>query len=200
MPTKEIFPILIHTAEYSGDIKQLQNMLFPKIQPWFEETKKNNQSSIRGKGICSYNIKRDLNLDPSFIELTEFINKEAGTYWNRLGYSKSGKPGVYEMWVNRYEQESFIDMHNHSPIHMTASFYLQHPTNGGNIIFEHPNAILLKHQPYDFDQMRYKSFEQEITVKTGMLIIFPGYINHKTQPNLSNEDRIIIGSNICNVV
>lgn len=155
---------------------------------------------MRGDGICSYNVKRDLHLDLAFSSLVEFINKHAQLYWKALNYNNAMRPEVYEMWTNIYKHESFIEMHNHSPIHLTASFYLHHPANGGNIIFEHPNATLLKHQPYEFNQIRYTAFEQEVAVTTGTLVIFPGYINHKTQPNMSTEDRIIIGSNICNVI
>lgn len=200
MTTREIFPTLIYVTQYPGDVKKLQEALLPKIHSWFDQTKINNQASMRGDGICSYNVKRDLHLDPAFDELVKFVNEHAGLYWNALNYNKDMRPEVYEMWTNIYKQDSFIETHNHSPIHMTASFYLQHPDNGGNIVFEHPNATLLKHQPYAFDQIRYTAFEKEVSVTTGTLVIFPGYMNHKTQPNLSNEDRIIIGSNVCNVI
>lgn len=200
MTTKEIFPIHIYVTQYPGDIKELRDALLPKIDPLFSLTKTNNQASMRGKGICSYNTARDLNLGPAFAPLVEFINSHAELYWKTLGYDNSMRPEVYEMWANIYKHESFIEMHNHSPIHMTASFYLAHPINGGNIVFEHPNATVLKHQPYDVNQIRYTAFEQEISVTTGTLVIFPGYINHKTQPNMSTKDRIIIGSNICNVI
>jgi uncharacterized protein (TIGR02466 family) len=199
MTTREIFPTLIHVTQYPGDLKALQDTLLPKINLLFDTTKINNQTSMRGEGICSYNIKRDLHLDPTFKILVEFVNEHAQLYWKELGYNQAMRPEVYEMWTNIYKQDSFIEMHNHSPIHMTASFYLQHPESGGNIVFEHPNATLLKHQPYAFDQIRYTAFEQEVSVSTGTLVIFPGYMNHRTQPNMSADHRIIIGSNICNV-
>lgn len=200
MTIKEIFPTRIYVTQFPGNLTDLQEKLLPKINSMFVDTKNNNQTSMRGDGICSYNIKRDLNLDPLFKPVADFVNEHSQIYWEALGYDVSMRPEVYEMWTNIYKQDSFIEMHNHSPIHMTASFYLKHPNNGGNIVFEHPNATLLKHQPYNFDQIRYTAFEQEVTVTSGTLVIFPGYMNHKTQPNMSTEDRIIIGSNVCNVV
>lgn len=200
MNTIEIFPTRIYLTEYLGDIKELQTKILPKINSLFDITKENNQTSMRGEGICSYNAKRDLNLDPEFKTIVEFINAHSQQYWKELGYDNSMRPEVYEMWANIYKHGSFIETHNHSPIHLTASFYLHHPENGGNIVFENINSTLLKHQPYAFDQIRYNAFEKEIPVTTGTLVIFPGYMNHRTQPNLSDEDRIIIGSNICNVL
>jgi uncharacterized protein (TIGR02466 family) len=199
MTTREIFPTQIYVTQYPGDIGKLQHDLLPKVNSLFESAMTNNQSSMRGNGICSYNTTRDLNLDPAFSNVVKFINSHAEKYWQALQYDSSMCPKVYEMWANIYKPNSFIETHNHSPIHMTASFYLQQPDNGGNIMFEHPNSTLLKHQPYAFDQIRYTAFEQEVAVTTGTLVIFPGYMNHRTQPNMSTDNRIIIGSNICNV-
>jgi uncharacterized protein (TIGR02466 family) len=200
MTVREIFPTLIYAAQYTGDITSLQDSLLPKVNLLYSDTKHDNQSSMRGNGICSYNHKKDLNLDPAFQLLVEFINHHANEYWKALKYNNLMKPAVYEMWANIYKNKSFIETHNHSPIHMTASFYLKHPANGGNIIFEHPNATLLKHQPYQVDQLRYSAFEEVMPVTTGSLVIFPGYLNHRTQPNNSTDDRIIIGANVCNVI
>jgi uncharacterized protein (TIGR02466 family) len=196
-----LFPIKIFKVRYHGDIVSLKDLLLPRLNQCFDITKDNNQGSMRGDGLCSYNTVKNLNCWEELKPIVKFINEQAELYWKELGYAEYMKPGVFEMWANVYKKNSFIEFHNHSPIHMTASFYLQQPSNGGNLIFENPNITLLKHQPYNIDSIRYKSiFEQEIEVTTGDLIIFPGWLTHRTQPNLSNEDRIIIGSNICNVI
>jgi hypothetical protein len=30
-------------------------------------------------------------------------------------------------------------------------------------------------------------------------VLFPGYLNHRTRPNQSDQNRIIIGANLCGV-
>jgi uncharacterized protein (TIGR02466 family) len=192
----DIFPIKINKVKYTGDIatiKQIVLSLLPK-------TLDNNQSSMRGNGICSYNVLRNLHTCSVLKSLIEFINQQAQLYWTALNYDVSMRPEVYEMWANIYKQGSFIESHTHAPIHMTASFYLQMPDGGGNIAFDNPNTTLLKYQPYALDAIRYGQFEHEVTVETGDLVIFPGWLAHKTKPNGSVQDRIIIGANICNVV
>ena len=191
----ELFPIKIHKAKYTGDIEAIKQIVLPVLPTAID----NNQSSMRGNGICSYNVLRDLNKLPGMEPLVSFINEQAQIYWTALNYNTNMRPEVYEMWANVYKQGSFIESHNHAPIHMTASFYLQMPEDGGNIAFDNPNATVLKHQPYDMDAIRYGQFEHEVSVATGDLVIFPGWLAHKTKPNNSTQDRIIIGSNVCNV-
>jgi uncharacterized protein (TIGR02466 family) len=201
MSAIDIFPVKIYKTSYTGDLESLKQSILPKLQECYERTTEFNQGSMRGDGLCSYNVMRDLQTWPEMQPLVKFINVHAELYWQALGYDANMRPGVFEMWSNIYKHDSFIDAHTHAPIHLTASFYLQMPENGGNIAFEHPNAVLMKHQPYALDGIRYGStFEHEVTVKTGDLVFFPGWLTHKTKPNQSLEDRIIIGSNVCNVI
>jgi uncharacterized protein (TIGR02466 family) len=201
MSVVDLFPVKIYKVKYTDDLTALKNSLLPKLQEVHNKTTEFNQGSMRGNGLCSYNVMRDLHNWPELQPLVKFVNDHAWLYWQALGYDLTQRPGVYEMWSNVYKQDSFIEAHTHAPIHMTSSFYLQMPENGGNITFEHPNATLMKHQPFELNGIRYgATFEQEVKVETGDLIFFPGWLVHKTKPNMSADDKIIIGSNICNVV
>jgi uncharacterized protein (TIGR02466 family) len=201
MSAIDIFPVKIYKTSYTGDIDSLRNSILPKLLDCYNKTTEFNQGSMRGDGLCSYNVMRDLHKWPELKLLVDFINEHAWQYWKDIGYNTNQRPGVYEMWSNIYKHNSFIEAHTHAPIHMTASFYLDMPSDGGNIAFEHPNTTLLKHQPYPLDDIRYGTvFEHEVEIKTGDLVLFPGWLVHKTKPNNSMQDRIIIGSNICNVV
>lgn len=201
MTTHGIFPTLIHTTKYPGDITAVLQTLLPKMESWFEQTKSNNQGSMRGDGLCSYNVKRDLHTWPELKEIVDFINESASDYWKAIGYKHDMKPGVYEMWANKYSPGSFIDYHNHAPIHMTATLVLYRDEGAGNLVFENPLETLLKHQPYEVNAENfYNLFEHEIEAVAGDLVIFPGYLKHKTRPNLSNSNRIMIGANVCNVI
>ena len=41
----------------------------------------------------------------------------------------------------------------------------------------------------------FNSHLTDIKVKTGDLVIFPGWVDHKSLPNQSDEERVIIGTN-----
>jgi uncharacterized protein (TIGR02466 family) len=195
---QELFPLKIYKTSYP-DVSKLQSTLLPLLDSIFEKTKKNNQGSMREEGLCSYNAVRNLHTWPELQPLVKFIEYHYLQYWEKLAYSKEIKPKLIEMWANKYPNGAFIDWHNHSPIAITSSFYLQKDPGGGNILFEHPNELLLKHQPTlgDLEKNIYHSlFTEEIKVSSGDLIMFPGYLKHRTIPNLEKTDRIIIGANI----
>jgi uncharacterized protein (TIGR02466 family) len=193
---ENIFAVSIYKTKYQGDIVELQNNVIPLLAPVFEETLKDNQGSMREGGLCSYNVARNLQSIPELKDFVDFLTEHTNIYWNHLGYS--GSPAIVEMWANRYSHGSFIDSHNHSPVPLTASFYLKKDKGSGNIVFEHPNEVILKHQPYSFDHRSsyHQLFDHELNVEEGDLVIFPSYIRHKTIPNQTLTDRIIIGANI----
>jgi len=193
-----IHPIKIYKTKYTGDLAHLQQVIIPKLNEVFNQTKLNNQYSMRNNGLCSYNVVRDLFKWNDMQPYVEFLDQHLNIYWKELGYTSQRKPNIVEMWANVYEKNSFIDTHNHSPITITASFYLQKSINSGNIAFEHPLDTILKHQPISFDNIEsYGSmFDKEVIVEEGDVIMFPGWLKHKTTPNLDNSDKIVIGANI----
>ena len=193
---KNIFPIKIYKTNFAEDLEKLKSILIPKLEPIFEKTKLNNQGSMRG-GLCSYNVARDLHHWPELKQYVSFLKTHISLYWNELGYGDT--PKITEMWANKYPPHSFIDTHNHSPIPITVSFYLQKVENSGNIRFTNPNDTILKYQPCIglTDRNNYHNmFNTEIDVVEGDVVMFPGWINHATSINNSTSDRIVIGTNI----
>ena len=195
---ESICPIKIYKTKYSGDLDSLKSILIPKLNPVFEKTKLNNQDSMRNNGLCSYNTVRDLHTWNELSQYTTFLNQHLLTYWNELNYDMKRQPTIFEMWANVYNEGDFIDFHNHSPIAITVSFYLKKPKNSGDIVFENPLETLLKHQPIDYSNIdNYGSwFSHKVNVEEGDVVMFPGYLKHKTTPNQSNDTRIIIGANV----
>lgn len=191
-----LFPIKIYKTKFTGDMSSLLGTLEKFIE--FDNTLINNQGSMRGNGVCSYVERRDLHTLPEFKLLVDFITEQAANYWRELNYDDFYKPKIVEMWYNVYKKDSFIDLHNHAPRVLTSSFYLRKTPGVGNIVFENPLSTLLKHQPYQINKNTYHTlFEQEFDAETGDLVLFPGWLNHRTNVNTLDEDRIMIGTNIC---
>jgi uncharacterized protein (TIGR02466 family) len=189
-----IFPIKIykHTV---NDVDKLLNTVKYWLDDSFEKTLTNNQGSMRNSGLCSYNTSRELHKNIAFSPIVDIINYHVDIFWKELDYNYS--PFIQEMWANKYVSGSFIDIHNHAPIPLTVSLYLK--KESGNIVFENPLETILKHQPYKQLQDRnsyHTLFDHEVEVTAGDILIFPGWLKHKTYPNNSDSERIMIGANI----
>lgn len=194
----ELFPTKIFKKSYTGDLIKLQNSIIPFLDPIFEESKTDNQVSMRNGGICSVNVCNNLQDRIDISELVNFVKSTVEEYWKELNYVEANIK-IYHSWANVYPPGSYIDNHNHSPSPLTASFYLKKPQESGNIIFENPISTLLRYQPYKglSDKDNYASaFDEVIEINEGDLVIFPGWIMHKTQPNRSAENRIILGFDV----
>lgn len=194
----KLFPTLIYKSSYKGNLTKLQNDVIPSLNLIFEEAQKNNQASMRNGGICSANTCNRLQEKVDINDLINFVTESVNDYWKELGYVDA-TIRVYHAWANVYPPGSFIENHNHSPSPLTASFYLKKPQGSGNIVFENPISTLLRYQPYKglSESENYASaFDATVDVDEGDLVIFPGWLMHKTEPNISSQDRIIIGFDV----
>lgn len=195
MSTISLFPTLIYKTKFTGNLEALKLSLMPRLNEQFEFSKNNNQGFMRNDGLCFYNITRDAHNWPEMQPVTDFIAEHATKYWDELNYT--GLPVIEEMWANIYYPESHIAAHTHSPMILTACFYLEKNDNTGNIVFENPLSQILKFHPYKITPENYTlALETEVNTESGDLIIFPGYLSHRTLPNNSSDNRIIIGANI----
>ena len=86
--------------------------------------------------------------------------------------------------------------HNHPGVFLSCVFYLQCET--GNLIMTRPRSMLQEgfNFTYNIDKWNaYNCTKWEVPARTGDLVIFPGWLNHETSINESDDDRIIIGAN-----
>ena len=101
-------------------------------------------------------------------------------------------------WFNVNSKFNFNKTHDHPFSYYSVCVYIKTPTNCGNIVFDRPDALNLttRIKTSPLTDNNYKSFwtiPEEDTI-----IIFPSYLKHMVEPNLSNDDdptRISIALN-----
>jgi uncharacterized protein (TIGR02466 family) len=192
-----IFPTKIYHAASGIDCEHLYNSVRGIITELYPVAERHKQYHMVGDVNTCYNFETQMHRHDELKSLVEYFETQAHQYWKDLGYSAKQKPKLVEMWYNLYKKGGYVEMHCHGRTTISASFYLQQPVNGGNLAFEHPFHALMKYQPYDEHLGKYQKdyWEYSVPVKTGDLILFPGYLNHRSYPNQSDQDRIIIGGN-----
>lgn len=102
---------------------------------------------------------------------------------------------------------------------ITNSWFTRNPTGASHHAHSHPNSIFSgvyyldaesSHVTFDFENTFSKNFKfsynyseandfnsTSLTVspRTGDVLIFPSWINHKVSPNTGNTDRMVLGFN-----
>lgn len=106
---------------------------------------------------------------------------------------------VDNMWINVNGKNSYNSPHIHEGF-LSGVFYVKAPVNSGNIIISHPNIHHDVYIPKTKDWNEYTATNLTYFAEENKLLIFPSYLSHYVQPNLSEEDRISISFNISEVL
>lgn len=199
---KEAFPIKYWQADFPG-FENIKNEMTSEIKGMFDENLElfsnhrlfNNSYSLEGPDEGQY---RDLHLRLKNQEVVEFIKTNIKEYWKELGYNSWTDPKIYHMWANLTPKGGNIIQHNHSPFEIAGSFYVDSSPEQGCLAFVNPNEIVLGRLPiYNEGESKQGKFffDHIVEPKPGRLVLFPGWLYHKTQKNPSDRDRIVIGLN-----
>ena len=100
------------------------------------------------------------------------------------------------MWSIINRKSSYNVRHFHPNCHLSAAYYVKAEQDAGNIVFFDPRQANVFHHPTSKEVNKINAQVQSITPKAGTLVLFPSYLEHKVNPNLSNEDRIVISFNV----
>ena len=89
-------------------------------------------------------------------------------------------------------------VHGHRNSIFSLVFYVSSEgRKSGNLVFEFEPCRLEEKCNLNFKVKKYNQFNSntwEWEVKTGDLVIFPSWMQHKTRENITDNDRIIIGA------
>lgn len=84
--------------------------------------------------------------------------------------------------------------HHHPECLLAVVYYVVVPKNSGDILLHDPRGSVLWRDPQARTDVTWESYRpyHKITPTSGMLLIFPGYVVHSVETNLSKEMRLSI--------
>lgn len=132
-------------------------------------------------------------VDPILVNLGKSLGWDMENYY--LGFN--------ELWSIINGKRDFNTPHRHGNSILSLAYYVKFPENGGDIYFVDPRVAGIPRKP-----VLNKEKNKELLGKThnldklvfvpkeGMLLLFPGWLEHGVFPSKSDEDRIVISANI----
>lgn len=152
------------------------------------------ETSPSHESVTSFEVlsKSDWNLNKNpEIFKKNFIDSKEPNYYNILEpylnkilkdlsvYDKSVTLNVSQGWFNQYTKLNYYFYHWHPGARWAVVYYVELPTNGPKTEFEN-------------------FFGSPVTpnVQEGNILVFPGWLKHKSPPNLSNNRKTIIAFNV----
>ena len=101
-----------------------------------------------------------------------------------------------QSWTTINDKGNSHHQHNHPNTILSCVYYAR--ASSGDFVIKTPNSRLQEgfNLSYKLKQQNiFNSNAWSCEVKDGVLIIFPGHLNHFSLPNENDESRIMIGAN-----
>jgi uncharacterized protein (TIGR02466 family) len=144
-------------------------------------------------GQSSHMNSRQPHLMPQFKPFYDWLNKMVKDAVDKAGYTKFYPYTIGNSWVNYHGEGGKTLEHNHQNTTLVCAAYLYMPKNGGYIQFKDPleyHKATVQHE--DVKAWYWK----DVPTITGDVIIFPGWLKHRTHPNSSSEKRWVLTTNL----
>jgi uncharacterized protein (TIGR02466 family) len=183
-----LFSPFIWKYQYDFEFSKIET----KIRHLFSLVEKNSILES-GDALSTVSLHRDIQPHSwkEFEKFQQWLGYNINCIKESLKF-KNKHSEVINSWANLHKQGGYTLEHNHSNVFFVVSCYLKCPENSGNIEFKDPLEYHYSGWPIETDIDLYK----EVKVSTNDVLIFPGWLRHRVQPNLTNEDRIVLTFNI----
>lgn len=192
--TRNIFPVQIYEAEYE-DFQSIQPEILSDLNAHFETPAKGNEYFNSDGTPSIIRTGNFLHHDPKLKCIVDFIEFHLREYWKSYNLTKRVDPYILQMWANIVPPNGFTPSHNHNPVHIGGAFYVTASSNQGDLYLESPLEHVEGRMPRDYAHSPLLLVEK-IKVSPGKIVLFPGWLDHHTRSNNSNENRIVIGFNL----
>jgi len=185
-----------HVAEtYLKDYQTINLDLIPKIY----NLKKQTSQKIVRSNTGGWHSSSDLNYRPEFRKIYNSILEAVNAFTKQFDYNdKQYYLEIESMWSIINQKYNYNEVHSHSSALWSGVYYVKAPQDCGkiNLFDPRPQAHCTTHHTKSekLSSLNYTKISFE--PKDGKCLIFPGWLQHNVEPNMSDEDRIIISFNI----
>ena len=160
------------------------------------EMKQKNKKGVKLTNMGGWHSDNVLNeTNSEFVKLKNKIEENANKFHHQIELKKTLKQKLSNIWININPKGGSNDFHDHPGSCFSGAFYLK---GEAPIIFQHPykdittyfwkESIIEKWNSANSGQWRYKP-------EPNVLLLFPGWLEHKVLMNSEETDRISISFN-----
>ncbi len=160
------------------------------------------QQKIDGVGINKSNIKgwhsKDFNLSEKEPQnFISFISSSIEQVMIDMNWDKEKQLAkIDNMWAIVNIGGSANLRHQHGNSTISGAYYVRAPENCGDIVFYDPRPAPVYSYPNAKQPNSLNAQVNAISPKEGALVLFPSYLDHSVNENLSKNERIVISFNI----
>ena len=199
---KNYFPTMIFQINLAN-AEALNERLLSSI---YQEQEKDQPGISRSNftELGGWHSQNNLHKSPEYADLVERIGSATSRISKEKGHAKDQVLKIGTMWSIINPPGSANRAHIHPGCLYSGVYYIHAPEGAGNIEFIEPRTAHLMNQPkYIPNKKRPRDCWTKVrfTPEPGKMIIFPSWLYHAVDPNMSKESgkkghRVIISFNL----
>jgi len=159
---------------------------------------KNNLEGVIKSNLHGWQSNTLIERNDQISKLVKSVLEKSSSLKSKIGFKDTTEFFISNIWANINQTNASNRPHVHPESIIAGVYYVKFPENGGMITFKNPSMNLQYH--IDCDQLsdynEWASPNWHVLPETGLLLLFPSWLEHYVDPNLSKEDRISIAFNI----
>jgi|DEB0MinimDraft_10_1074344.scaffolds.fasta_scaffold42153_3 uncharacterized protein (TIGR02466 family) len=186
MIIRDLFKTSVAQVNLNIDLKKLESFCLNHMK----KDKGRHRSNPTGYQ------SNDLLLFKETKELQENIQQYSKIYLKDVLKQKE-EVELVDLWFNLNKNKDYNMSHCHPKSKVSGCFYVSAPKDCGNIVFTNPSPIdnfLSQDDNYEYNHHNSRTWF--LPALAGCLYIFPSWIFHHVEPNLSKKTRISFAFNI----
>jgi uncharacterized protein (TIGR02466 family) len=169
--------------------------LMPQLGGWVDTVLAMRAASPKPAGRTNrqgWNSEDMAVLDqPVFAPLQQAVRAACVSVLNEMGVRDV--PFRLQSWVNMHDRGGFNFLHVHEGCLLSGSFYLKIPSGSGRFVFRDPRPGVI--HGYVKGAVPNGYSDVQLAPETGLLVLFPCWMEHFVEPHNSDEPRISIAFN-----
>jgi uncharacterized protein (TIGR02466 family) len=186
------FSTPIYKVKYDGDLTSLKSVAIPKIKELFSANNFENFPNMMEGALCSYSQIFNIEQWESLKPVSDVLKQHLDIYVNILNVVDNVEIAPNSTWVSYFPPNAYLNYHSHDLSGIATVFYLNKPLNSGNLKLK--NNFNIWHHYKNSNNLEVVLDEEVVVeVEEGDIVMFPSFLSHGTERNLSTEDRIIVG-------
>ncbi len=147
-----------------------------------------NDSDLYEKNFQTTNYTAQPHTWSVFAEYLDFVNDAVDKIWTISGFADIQRY-VTSSHMNRYTSGYALREHAHPGVDLVVTGYIKKPKDSGDIEVRNP----LEYQWHTLPINGHPNESwRSIPIEEGDVLIFPGWLYHRTPPSASEDPRITI--------
>lgn len=133
-----------------------------------------------------------------YTEIKKLLNVVASNskiWYSELNVKEQFSGHIDNFWININSVNNYNNPHVHPASIFSGVYYVKTDDNTGNIVFNNSSNKDFICQCFT-ERSKYTISSVKYSTPVGRVVIFPSWVQHFVEPNLSTNDRISLAFNI----